>query len=83
MGNSNYQKMKKRYLILILLVALFSFGASSCVVTRVPAHRNGNVPPGQMKKISGSKSAKQYAPGQQKIKKGKKANETSVTFEVR
>lgn len=75
--------MKKRYFILIFVAALFAFGASSCIVTRVPAHRNGNVPPGQMKKITGSKSAKQYAPGQQKNKKGKKDNETSVTFEVR
>jgi len=75
MGNNNYQNMKKRYLILILLVALFSFGASSCAVTRVPAHRNGTVPPpGQMKKVTGSKSAKQYAPGQQKNNKGEKTD---------
>ncbi|MDD4292860.1 MAG: hypothetical protein PHI95_02950 [Bacteroidales bacterium] len=77
------RKMKKKYFILILVAALFTFGASSCIATRVPAHRNANVPPGQMKKITGSKSAKQYAPGQQKNKKGKKDNETSVTFEVR
>jgi len=33
------------------------------------AGNSGKVPPGQAKKITGSKSAKPYAPGQQKKKK--------------
>ncbi len=32
------------------------------------------MPPGQVKKITGSQSAAPYAPGQQKKKKGKKGN---------
>jgi len=41
--------------------------ASSCYTTRT-AGRSGKVPPGQAKKATGSKSAKQFAPGQQKKK---------------
>jgi hypothetical protein len=48
----------KKYL-LITLMAIFL--ASSCKTSHV-----GHVPPGQAKKITGSKSAKAYAPGQRK-----------------
>jgi len=39
--------------------------ASSCYTTRT-AGQSGKVPPGQAKKGTGSKSAKPFAPGQQK-----------------
>ena len=41
----------------------------SCTVHHPHSHSNNSskrVPPGQAKKMSGSKSAKAYAPGQQK-----------------
>lgn len=38
---------------------------SSCYTTRT-AGNSGKVPPGQAKKATGSKSAKPFAPGQQK-----------------
>lgn len=44
-----------------LVIVLFTFG--SCV--NVKSTGSGKVPPGQMKKITGSQSAKPYAPGQQ------------------
>ena len=39
---------------------------SSCKVTPAMTKSNGKVPPGQVKKVTGEKSAKAYAPGQQK-----------------
>lgn len=73
-------KTKKPLLIPILLVA-FLIVASGCRIV-YPQYRsgkviistnpNGNVPPGQMKKITGEKSAKNYAPGQIKKKKKNK-----------
>ncbi|WP_343671450.1 hypothetical protein [Chitinophaga sp.] len=38
---------------------------SSCYTVR-PAGHSGKVPPGQMKKATGAKSARQYAPGHNK-----------------
>ena len=38
---------------------------TSCVVS-TSSSKSGKIPPGQAKKASGSKSAKAYAPGQQK-----------------
>lgn len=52
------------------MMALFALG--SCKTVRIAG--NGNLPPGQAKKITGEKSAKAYAPGQQK-NKGKKGHE--------
>jgi hypothetical protein len=53
-----------------VLVVFSAFMLSSCVVTKAP---NGQVKktvaPGQVKKVTGSKSAKPYAPGQVKKKK--------------
>jgi len=54
--------MKKTYTILLLALMMM---ASSCYTTRT-AGRSGKVPPGQAKKATGSKSAKKFAPGQQK-----------------
>ncbi|HVI44555.1 MAG TPA: hypothetical protein VM802_06785 [Chitinophaga sp.] len=53
---------------LLLLLALTSFMVGSCV-TSYPVYEGGNphgLPPGQAKKIYGTKSAKPFAPGQQK-----------------
>ena len=54
--------MKKlSYVILLSGIMLMS----SCYTTRT-AGNSGKVPPGQAKKATGSKSAKPFAPGQQK-----------------
>jgi hypothetical protein len=63
----------RKTLCLPFLILLLSM--TSCVIVPVkssPAnqgHQEGHVPPGQAKKETGSKSAKPYAPGQQKKKK--------------
>ena len=50
-----------------LLLSLFAVAIiySGCVVTHPTGHQ-GNLPPGQQKKIYGTKSAKPFAPGQRK-----------------
>jgi hypothetical protein len=57
--------MNKQQLFFILA---FIFILSSCVV-RTRTVRTTMLPPGQAKKITGSQSAKPYAPGQQKKKR--------------
>ncbi|HEX6192293.1 MAG TPA: hypothetical protein VFZ42_08010 [Chitinophagaceae bacterium] len=53
--------MKKLLFPVLVLMLL-----SSCTYH---SHRHtGKLPPGQVKKVTGSKSAKAYAPGQQKKK---------------
>jgi len=52
-----------RLLIVLLITAVISLG--SCTVQRT-AGRSGKMPPGQAKKISGKKSARDHAPGQRK-----------------
>ncbi|ETN94538.1 hypothetical protein SAMN04487906_1720 [Zhouia amylolytica] len=56
----------------ILLSAMAIFGITilgSCSSHHAISINSGKkVPPGQMKKMTGSKSAKDYAPGQQKKK---------------
>lgn len=54
-----------KYLLFSALLALF---ITSCSVHTVhnSSSKSGKIPPGQAKKMSGSKSAKAYAPGQQK-----------------
>ena len=54
----------KKY-ITYLLVALFAITATSCYTSRYP---HGHLPPGKAKKNYGDKSARRYAPGQQKKK---------------
>jgi len=54
--------MKKIYLIVALSAMVLGSG---CYATRT-AGNSGKVPPGQAKKATGSKSAKPFAPGQQK-----------------
>lgn len=53
--------MKTR--ILLTGVLAIAFGITSCSYHH---HHSKPLPPGQAKKITGSKSAKPYAPGQQK-----------------
>ncbi|CAH0310177.1 MULTISPECIES: cupin domain-containing protein [unclassified Pedobacter] len=66
--NSNWhtygllKTMKQIYLIVALSVMLLT---SACYSIRT-AGNSGKVPPGQAKKGTGSKSAKPFAPGQQK-----------------
>ncbi len=68
--------MKTKVILLALCLSMFSF--SSCqtlfIANSYPfkTKANGDIPPGQMKKLTGEKSAKAYAPGQQKTKKNKK-----------
>ncbi|WP_461533825.1 hypothetical protein [Sinomicrobium sp.] len=58
-----------KFILLMLLLAAF---VTSCgVIHRGNGHRihtngKGEIPPGQMKKMTGDKSAKHYAPGQRK-----------------
>ncbi|MDP2338072.1 MAG: hypothetical protein Q8N05_16825 [Bacteroidota bacterium] len=72
-------KTKKHLLILLLLSVFLIFGTGCTIIH--PQHRSrgviihsnpsGRIPPGQMKKMTGEKSAKQYAPGQVKKHKRK------------
>ncbi|MEK6479678.1 hypothetical protein WJR50_19200 [Catalinimonas sp. 4WD22] len=58
--------------LLIGFSALSMGCRSSTIITTGPAPSGQHIPPGQMKKMTGAKSARQYAPGQQKQKKVKK-----------
>lgn len=56
----------------IALGICIAFAAQSCIVTAKtkPVHSASKpLPPGQAKKVTGSQSAKPYAPGQQNKKK--------------
>jgi hypothetical protein len=56
----------------IALCICIAFATQSCVVTAKTKPVNSSrkpLPPGQAKKVDGSQSAKEYAPGQQKKKK--------------
>ena len=65
--------MKKNILkkfVLGLFSLLVLVGLDSCHVHHRYGHKKSKtLPPGQMKKVTGSKSAKPYAPGQKKKKK--------------
>ncbi|MFV5687532.1 hypothetical protein ACM55M_02770 [Flavobacterium sp. ZT3R25] len=55
----------------ILLIAVFAFSLSNCAVrvgtnSNRASYKTKRLPPGQAKKIYGGKSAKSYAPGQNK-----------------
>ncbi|RWX00323.1 hypothetical protein [Flavobacterium cerinum] len=52
----------------LLLTCILSLFMAGCSVHH-SSSRSGKIPPGQAKKMSGSKSAKPYAPGQQKKQK--------------
>lgn len=63
MKNSQYTKVA-----VIVMVVLFVVVSVVGCSTHVHHSGSGKIPPGQAKKMSGSKSAKAYAPGQQKKK---------------
>jgi hypothetical protein len=65
----------KAHLLILLLFSVFLIFGSGCTIIKpqqrskgvvIQSNRSGHIPPGQMKKLTGAKSAKQYAPGQQK-----------------
>lgn len=68
--------MKIKSILLLLLAATLTFSSCKTIFVghsqTVKTNANGDIPPGQMKKLTGEKSAKAYAPGQQK-KKNKKS----------
>lgn len=69
MKKINFKKLV-RYSGLLMLLLAFSASLTSCVV-HTPSHRqhrSAKVPPGHAKKYYGDRSAKRYAPGQQKKK---------------
>jgi hypothetical protein len=55
--------MKTLKIVLVCLTSILII-TQSCSSKSNPS--NGGLPPGQAKKMTGSKSAKPYAPGQQK-----------------
>jgi hypothetical protein len=62
MKTSKYTK----FAVIIMVILFVALSVISCVAH---VHNDGGpkkMPPGQAKKISGSQSAKAYAPGQQK-----------------
>ncbi|MFV8324601.1 hypothetical protein [Flavobacterium sp. ZS1P14] len=55
----------------ILLIAVFAISMSNCAVrvgtsSNRASYKTKRLPPGQAKKINGDRSAKRYAPGQNK-----------------
>jgi hypothetical protein len=71
---------KKKNLLLLLVLSAFLIMGAGCRTIHPRYHSrgqvistkpHGKVPPGQMKKLTGAKSAKAYAPGQQKKHKRK------------
>ncbi len=54
--------MKKIKLLISLTLSLLILSSCTCVKTT----GSGKIPPGQAKKVTGSQSAKPYAPGQNK-----------------
>lgn len=71
-------KTKRLALLIVSFALIFTF-SSGCRVVQpryrpnaviIQTNPNGKIPPGQIKKVTGAKSAKNYAPGQNK--KGKK-----------
>jgi hypothetical protein len=68
-------------ILLLLVFSLFILMGTGCRVHRhgpqytkrgmiISTHPSGKIPPGQMKKMMGDKSAKAYAPGHNKGPKG-------------
>lgn len=65
MQTSKYTK----YIIIVMVILFVIISAISCSThthTYTPAPSGKKIPPGQAKKMNGNKSAKAYAPGQQK-----------------
>lgn len=73
----------KKAILFLFLISTFLILGTSCTIVRPGYHHptrtviirtnpNGKIPPGQMKKVTGAKSAKNYAPGQTKKHKKNK-----------
>lgn len=65
MQTSKYTK----YIIIVMVILFVIISAISCSThthTYTPAPSGKKIPPGQVKKMNGDKSAKAYAPGQKK-----------------
>lgn len=63
MKNSKYTK----FVVITMVVLFVIVSMLSCTIHQSNSSNSSNkLPPGQAKKMSGSKSAKAYAPGQQK-----------------
>ena len=63
--NIVYNTITMKFSYLFILVA-FSLMLGSACTHKTVVVKPGKVPPGQAKKMTGSKSAKPFAPGQQK-----------------
>jgi len=55
-----------RIAMIIMVILFVALSVMSCVVHHSHNNGSGKIPPGQAKKMSGSKSAKAHAPGQNK-----------------
>jgi len=66
--------MKNCISIIIILAMFLSMGCKTTLA--------GKAPPGQIKKATGTKSAKPFAPGQQKKKKKQKKNDSRLSLQV-
>ncbi|SDW18608.1 hypothetical protein [Flavobacterium degerlachei] len=63
------KKIKCPRAVMAILVLLFTVSLSNCSITTGTSkstYKAKKLPPGQAKKIYGGKSAKKYAPGQNK-----------------
>jgi hypothetical protein len=60
--------MKIMRIAISIALTILIFVCSSCSTKNVIVVAPKNAPPGQVKKATGSQSAKPYAPGQQKKK---------------
>jgi hypothetical protein len=67
----------KKQTLILFFISVFMIAGTGCTIVHpkyrqpsrtviVRTNPSGKVPPGQMKKMTGEKSAKQYAPGQAK-----------------
>lgn len=56
----------KSWILSILCLFMIVFAGSSCHTHKTTVVTTKPLPPGQAKKITGSQSAKPYAPGQRK-----------------
>jgi len=67
-NNKNKNMKTSKYTKAAVIIMVILFVVISVISCSVHTHRTGSgkIPPGQAKKMSGSKSAKAYAPGQQK-----------------
>jgi len=72
----NFRQTKIRKLVYLIAVIILALNISGCrgtlAIRKTPSGHVKSAPPGQIKKITGEKSAKRYAPGQQKKKKNKR-----------